>query len=172
MTRHVHPQRQRHRRLVLAPLDFAEERFSAITRELSPLFKGNWEEMAVNKDIIPLDPHWDAYFQADANEALCVTTARDAGTRALVGYIISFVTPSLHYASTIMATNDIFWLDPRYRRGWAPVKMFIEHARALKDRGAKLHVVNFKLHFQRGRVGKLLSRLGYKPIEIAMQRVL
>ena len=155
----------------LSDLTFRWERFGNIAGELTPLFKANWRELALYKDDIPLDPDWDRYFLSDVGGLLRILTARANGE--LVGYIFNFLSPLLHYVSTITATVDIFWLHPDFRHGWTPVRMFRENMEGLKEQGAKVHTINFKLHFKnaRGRgVGKLLSRLGYKPIEIVMQK--
>ncbi len=125
------------------------------------LFRQHWEEIALNKDAIPLDPHWDRYFEYDLLDVLNVLTVRANGV--LVGYLFVLVFPHLHYHSTTWAQTDIFWLDPAYREGWAGVRMFREMETHVKARGAKVVKVIVKLFFEaeRGTLGKLLKRLGY-----------
>jgi GNAT superfamily N-acetyltransferase len=146
--------------------EFRWEPFSSIVRELPPLFRRHWREIALNQDKIPLDPNWELYFTYEVANVLHVLTVRDQGV--LVGYVFMLVHPHLHYASSTWAQTDIYWLDPAYRFGWTGVRMFraVEHRmRVLK---VEQLLVNVKLHFEaeRGTVGKLLERLGYKPFDM------
>lgn len=90
----------------------------------------------------------------------------------MVGYVFVFVFPHLHYASTLWAQTDIFWLDPVYRQGWAGIKIFRVLEKSLKEAGVKVIGVNTKLHFEAGRgtIGKVFSRLGYKPVEMVYSK--
>ena len=141
------------------------ENFRVIARELPPLFKRHWKEIALNQEHIPLDPDWDRYFALDLAGVLRCLTVRDGPT--LVGYIFFFVFPHLHYASTCWAQSDIFWLDPLYRQGWTGIRMFKTAEKQLQQWGVRVVTINVKLHFEasRGTIGKLLERLGYKPVE-------
>jgi len=149
-----------------AALTYQWEPFRAFVNELPPLFQQHWREIALNKKAIPLDPDWDRYFQYDLVGILRCLTARNAnGT--LVGYHFVLVYPHLHYASTLWAQSDIFWLDPAYRSGWWGIGLLKIVRDRLKEAGVKKHHVNIKLHFEaeRGTLAKLLKRLGYEPIE-------
>lgn len=152
-------------------LTFQWERFANIARELLPLFQKHYNEIAMDRELIPLDPDWQAYFNLDAGGVLHILTARNVKGN-LVGYVFNLVGPHLHYASTRTAHTEMFWLDEAYRRGWAPVRMFTENLAGLKEREVIFTTIGFKLHFEGGRVGKLLSRLGYRPADITMRKVL
>lgn len=149
---------------------FAWERFGLIAREFPNLFQKHWREIALNQDKIPLDPDWNRYFDYDLLGILQVLTARANGV--IVGYIFVFVHPHLHYASTIWAQTDIFWLDPAYRfsgQGLMPTgyKLFRLMEQRLREMGVRVAYVNMKLHFEaaRGTLRKMLLRLGYNPTE-------
>lgn len=146
-------------------LTFAWERFGLIVKELPPLFKRHWQEIALNKDKVSLDPHWERYFDYDIADILNVLTVRANG--ALVGYLFVLVNQHLHYASTLYAQTDIFWLEPAYRQGFVGLRMFREMERHLKSRGVKVIHAVVKLHFEAGRgtLGPLFKRLGYGPVE-------
>lgn len=96
----------------------------------------------------------------------CLTARSRDG--ALVGYHFVLVFPHLHYATTLWAQSDIFWLDPVYRRGWWGVRLLGIVRDRLKEAGVKVHYVNIKLHFEadRGTLERVIRRLGYKPIEM------
>jgi len=146
-------------------LTYQWERFSGIARELPPLFKRHWREIALNQDRVHLDPNWDQYYALDLAGTLRCLTVRSNGV--LVGYVFMFVFPHLHYASTLWAASDIFWLDPAYRQGLAGFRMLRLTEKGLKELGVRVLHFNAKLHFEasRGTIGKLLERMGYKPVE-------
>lgn len=169
MTRPVEVSPQRQRRSDLDRLSFQWERFSRIHRELLPLFKKHWREVAFDQESVPLDPDWDYYFAVDERQLLHILTAR-APNGKLAGYIFNVVGSHNHYKSTRFANTEMFWLHPYFRKGWQPVKMFKENFAGLKVLGVEIAVINFKLRFQNGRVGKLLARLGYEATDITMRK--
>lgn len=169
MTRHVRPLPQPQKVSDPAQLRFRFETFSAIHRELLPLFKRHWQEIAIDHEHVPLDPDWDCYFALEAQGKLLFLTARSG--RELVGYVSNIVDRHLHYAGTRFAHTEMFWLDPAFRKGWQPVKMLLTNIKGLEDRGVEIGTINFKLHFKNARVGKVLARLGYVPTDIVMRRV-
>lgn len=149
---------------------FQWERLPAIAKELPPLFIEHWREIALNQDKIPLDPDWQRYFDYDLIGVLQVLTVRFGGV--LVGYLFVFVHPHLHYASTLWAQTDLFWIKPAYRgRG---VGLFTRMEKRLRELGVKVVHVNIKLHFEknRGTLGKLFERLGYKACDMIYMKVL
>lgn len=157
---------------VTPDLTYQWERLPAISRELPPLFKRHWQEIALNRDKIPLEPDWDRYFDYDRVGILRILTVRSGKT--LVGYVFVLVFPHLHYASTLWAQTDIFWLDPSYRAGRAGIRLFTEMEKMLRATGVKAVYVNVKLHFEAGRgtIGKLFERLGYKATEMIYLKTL
>lgn len=169
---HVQPSLHRQRRSDRASpkLVFAWEHFRRIAPELKRLWPQHYEEVAVNQDVVPLDPNWDFYYGADEAGILHILTARYNGH--LAGYVFNLIGPHNHYWSTRFAITEMFWLHPRFRKGWEPVKLFVENIRGLELREAQISTVNFKLGFKSGRVGKLFARLGYVPTDIVMQKVL
>lgn len=146
-------------------MTFQWEKFSAIARELPPLFKLHWNELALNKEEIPLEPDWGRYFQYETLGILYILTVRSDGV--LVGYAFSLVGPHLHYASTLWGQTEMFWLQPAFRRGLTGVHMLREVEGGMRQLGVKVHHFPIKLHFlsERGTIGRLFERLGYKPIE-------
>ncbi len=157
-------QRRRSRPSGLAAPEFGWERFFSIAHELPPLFLEHWRELALNRDVIPLDPDWDKYYRLDVEGALRILTVR-VPSGQLVGYVFLMVGPHLHYKSTLWGHVDMFWMEPVYRQGWTGVKLF---KRLIQD-AKKMEVANLTLatkhHFMDNRVTKLLQRLGFMPIE-------
>ena len=147
---------------------YQRERLAGIARELLPLFKRHYAELAVDPDRAPLDVDWPRYLDLDLIGALQVITVRVGP--ALVGYIFNIVGPHLHKRSTRWCHVDIYWLDPAYRVGLRGYRLFVENERFLKAAGVKKIVVSEKAHFKNdfGRqVGILFKRLGYAPEDIS-----
>lgn len=171
MTRPVPASPQRPRHSDRDRLEFKWERFVRIQNELLPLFKKHWREIALDQDRIPLDPDWDYYAVIDERGLLRVLTAR-ATNGKLAGYIFNVIGSHNHYKSTRFGHSEMFWLHPYFRKGWQPVKMFKENIAGLRTFGVDVATINFKLHFQNGRVGRFLARLGYEPTDIVMRKML
>lgn len=169
---HVHPRHLRQRPSGLAPpkLVFAWEPFPKLVPELKKLWPLHWREIALDQDFIPLDPDWDAYYGLHEVGILHILAARYNGH--LAGYVFNVVGTHNHYVSTRFAHTEMFWLHPRFRKGWQPVRMLLENLRGLKEQGAVIATINFKLTYKDGRVGKLLQRIGYQPTDIMMRKVL
>jgi hypothetical protein len=66
------------------------------------------------------------------------------------------------------ATADVFFILPERRKGMVGYRLFAEAFKAL-PKPCKV-LINEKLHFKDGRVGKLLERLGMKPIEVVYSK--
>lgn len=143
--------------------EFRWERFSAIAHDLPPLFARHWREIALNQDFIPLAPDFDRYYALDLQGILRILTVRHEGL--LVGYAFLLFGPHLHYATTPYGHGDMFWIDPLYRQGWTGVKLFKELIRGTREMGGAILQLSIKLHFENGRVAKLLTRLGFHPVE-------
>lgn len=159
------PSRSRRGRALPDGITFQWERLSTIARELPPLFKLHWAELALNKEAIPLEPDWDRYFHYEAAGILYILTVRS--DTVLIGYAFTLVGPHLHYASTLWGHTEMFWLQPDFRRGTLGIRLIRAVEDGMRAIGVKVHHFPVKLHFlsDRGTIGRLFERLGYKPIE-------
>jgi hypothetical protein len=89
------------------------ERLYECLEELKPLFEPHWQELALNKDRVPLDPQYETYLTREAlGEVLCVTV-REHGR--VIAYFVGFVAPGLHYRTCLTLTQDILWVHPNFR---------------------------------------------------------
>ena len=109
------------------------EDWKPFIQEAQPLLPLHWEELALNKDKVPLDPQYDIYEARDDAGQVMVVTLREAGR--LVGYFIGFVAPGLHYKTCLTLTMDIFWTHPDIRNGFGGVKLFRLVEKEAKRRG-------------------------------------
>lgn len=141
-------------------MDYQEERLEDVREEIIPLLALHWEDVALNKEDIILDPNWPVYDFMDAHNALHITTARQQGV--LVGYAVYLISSWLHYKDRLLADGDIFWLAPEYRKGMTGVRLLKTAEKYLVARGVEYIVNKVKLHKD---VGRVFEHLGYMPIE-------
>jgi hypothetical protein len=151
---------------------FAWERFHAIAREIAAPFAQHAAEVNVETAHIPIEPDWNRLLQLDLAGILHVLTARFEGR--LVGYVVDFVLPSLQHASTLSAIVEGVWLDPVYRQGWTGYNLLKENDAGLRRLGARFARFEVTSHFaaDRGTLGLLLKRLGYKLVGHTYLRLL
>jgi GNAT superfamily N-acetyltransferase len=131
-----------------------------VKEEIKPLLEKHWEEIALNKDAIKLNPDWEAYAKMDAAGQVRIFTARDNGE--LVGYFVVFVSTSLHYKDHKFANNDIIFLKKEYRKGLLGAKLIKFAVSHLKDENVSLLNINTKVHQP---FDGLMERLGFNLIE-------
>lgn len=136
------------------------EPFRPFLLEVQDLLPLHWEELALNKDKVPLDPQYDVYAARDAAGQVMVVTLRDAGR--LVGYFIGFVAPGLHYQTCLTLTMDIFWTHPDIRGGFGGVRLFRAVEKEAKRRGVHRMFYGSKLHKDASRLFEFLKM---EPVE-------
>ena len=89
-----------------------------LINELDELFPEHYEELCVTKEY-PYEPDYEAYKRCAEAGMLRTITCRADGE--LIGYIIFFVSPHLHYKSCITATEDIYFVKKEYHVTVDPV---------------------------------------------------
>lgn len=128
--------------------------------EMRGLWPLHWQEIALDKDKVPLEPDVETFSVLEDCGQLQIVTVRDDGR--LVGYHVSLVRPHLHYRSSLTAYVDMYFVHPDYRAGMVGVKLFKEAERFLRERGVQRVYTGTKLHHD---VGRVLERLGHKQTE-------
>lgn len=125
--------------------------------EIQKLFENHYEELSVTKQY-KLNPDYDVYLQNSGR--IRVILCKD--DEAIIGYIVFFVAPHLHYKDCLMAIEDIYYLKPEYRKGTVGIKMFKYAEKHLKSLGINLIKYSTKTHLDNT---KLFEYLGCKFIE-------
>ena len=129
--------------------------------EFPPVFLAHYDEIALDKERMPLHPAWKQYVNLEYAGVLHVLTARDAGR--LVGYHFSLVYPHLHYADVLCSFSDMFYLEKGYRAGgWGYIKFFLANEDMLRTLGVKKMFVMTKIHKS---MVAVMKRLKYTAIE-------
>lgn len=146
--------------LMPAMLTAQVESYSACTEELKRHYPRHWEELALNKEHVPLAPQYDVYLAKDAAGEVLLVTLRKAGE--MVGYFIGFIGPALHYKTCLTLTMDIFYVLPEHRNGSAGAKLFRAAEAEARRRGVQRMFVGSKAHKD---ASVLFKRLGYEPVE-------
>lgn len=129
--------------------------------EVKVLFPLHWEELALNKDKVPLDPQYDIYIERDRRGELVFVTMREDG--ALVGYFVGFVAPGLHYRTCLTCTMDIFYVHPDKRDGRAGIRLFKAVESELKRRGVQRWFAGSKCHAD---ASVLFEYLKFERVEV------
>lgn len=140
-------------------LTFARENVVDVWDEASPLLLEHWTEIAFYNDI-PLQPRVGAYGLLDARGALRIYTARD-GER-LVGYAAFAVDYQLHYASSLLAAQDVLFLLPEYRNAGNGRGLLAFAEDQLRTDGVQVITQHVKRSYD---FTPLLASMGYEPME-------
>lgn len=148
-------------------VDYQQEFLFQVKGECESLIELHWEEIALNKEIIKLNPDWDAYEELEAAGRLSIFTARAMGE--LVGYFVVIVGTNLHYKDHLFAANDILFLRKDYRKGFCGAKLITFAEKSLAEDGVSILTINTKIHQP---FDRLLERLGFKNIERVYSKVL
>lgn len=129
--------------------------------EVKALFPLHWEELALNKDKVPLDPQYDIYLERDRRGELVFVTMREDGV--IVGYFVGFVAPGLHYKTCLTCTMDIFYVRPDKRDGRAGIRLFRAVELELKRRGVQRWFAGSKCHAD---ASTLFEYLKFERVEV------
>lgn len=141
---------------------FQCENLEAGLEEIKALLPLHYEELALNKDKVPLSPMYDVYIAREQAGQLIYFTARDEGK--LVGYFLGFIAPGLHYSTCLTCTMDIFFVHPDVRgTAMLGLKMFRKLEEELKLRGVDRWFVGSKA---RADASALFERLDFEKVEV------
>jgi GNAT superfamily N-acetyltransferase len=136
------------------------EPFPPFLEEVKPILPIHWEELALHKEKVPLDPQYNVYLERDAQGGVISVTAREDGK--LIGYFVGFIAPGLHYQTCLTCTMDIFYVHPDHRGGGTGYHLFKSAEKELKRRGVQRLFVGSKLHKD---ASWLFEKLGYEEVE-------
>jgi GNAT superfamily N-acetyltransferase len=129
--------------------------------EMMPLLPLHWEQLALDRDKVPLDPQWHVYDERAARGEFHIVVLRDGGR--IIGYYWGFIAPGLHYAGCLTATSDIYFVHPEHRNGRNGTILFQAVEKELRRRGVQRWFCGAKLHDD---ASPLLKRLGFVPVEM------
>ncbi|MFB9952029.1 hypothetical protein ACFFP0_24535 [Rhizobium puerariae] len=132
--------------------------------EIMRLLPAHYDELSEHKIVgIPLDPQFDLYLARAAAGQVLYVTLRDQGE--LIGYLVSFVAPGMHYRSCLTATADIFFVKPDRRGADGGVLLGKTWINECRRRGVQLMQIGMKTrHAVHAR--RMLESCGFAETEV------
>lgn len=127
--------------------------------EVCEMLQQHYEELSVTKGF-KLNPDFDVYHQAIKKNVLKVVVCKK--DNKIIGYILYLIGPNLHFKNCLLAIQDIYYLKPKYRKGFIGIKMFIFAENYLKSIGVNMIKYSTTTHFDNS---KLFEFLGCNFIE-------
>lgn len=127
--------------------------------EILTLLDAHYQELSVTKHY-KLNPIFEIY-QANEKHGKCrVILCKD--DNVIIGYIVFFIDSNLHYKDCLLASEDIYYLKPEYRKGRTGIKMFKYAEEYLKSLGVNMIKYSTKVHSDNS---KLFEYLGFEFTE-------
>ena len=148
-------------------ITYQQESLVTYKADAKDLLEKHWEEIALNKHTIKLNPDWEAYHNLEDTGSLKIFTARDSGK--LIGYFIVICRKHLHYVDHVFAFNDVLYLAQEYRKSLTGANLMKFAENCLKEDGTSALVVNTKRHKP---FDSLLEWLGYSHVENVYTKLL
>jgi N-acetylglutamate synthase-like GNAT family acetyltransferase len=148
-------------------ITYQTETYVDILPELKHLIPLHYDEIATDKDVIPLDPNHDTYITMEEEGMLHVCTARDDGQ--MIGYFITFVMNHLHYQTTMFGKVDVYFVHHDHRKNGVGLTLFKYHEDEMRRLGVKKLMNVCKLHKDHT---PLFESLGYKKFEVVFAKLL
>jgi GNAT superfamily N-acetyltransferase len=140
-------------------ITYQRERVWDLWEEILPLLFMHWREIAKYRDI-RLNPEVALYNKMDQDGMFVAYTARKDGD--LIGYAAYFVRHNMHYRDSLQAVQDVVYLHPEFRQGFAGIRLLKFADEELTKLGVQLVMHHVKI---RNDFSPILERMGYQPIE-------
>lgn len=146
-------------------LTFEREAFDSVYPEAAELLRLHWDEIAPYKDLFILDPNVAFYRDAEKKGILHIIAARM--DTLLIGYIVMILVPHHHYQHVLVATDDIHFIHPAYRKGSIGSRLFVAAEKIMKGLGAEVMILRTKVEHNHG---ALFEHLGYSPLDLVYSK--
>lgn len=142
-------------------ISYRVESMDECLEDMRHLWMVHWDEIALDKDKIALEPDVDTFRALESAGALHIVVGRDEAGQ-VVGYHVSVVRRHLHYRSSLTAYVDMYFIHPEHRRGRVGIQLFLHAEKTLRELGVQRVYTGTKLHKD---VGRLLEFMGHKETE-------
>lgn len=120
------------------------------------LFREHWEEIALSKHLMVLNPSRERYLMMEAAGQILILAAWE--NDVMVGYSATFIERAMHYDDLLMAVNDVIFVRRDLRKTKAGLDLIAATESAAKERGARMMLWHAK---QNTALAELMPRLGY-----------
>ncbi len=145
---------------------YQAEKFTAIRPEIEPHVAAHWQFAASNQEDFGMDVDWALYESLCRSGKLHVITARRGSD--LIGYFGCLVGTHPHRKGVLTATSVFLYVAPDPIRGLIMRGVLVESLRYFSGLGVKLYSYRSKNSHN---IGKLLEKIGFKPIETVYSMV-
>lgn len=143
------------------------EKLRDVRPEMELLFPAHWEEVARDRETIKLNPDWPSYFQMEDAGQVQALIVRSEGK--VIGYHVSFLKVHLHYADSLHAFTDLYFILPEFRVGRVGIQMFREVEKEWRRRGVVKAFTGTKCSADKSRI---FEHLGWNRTEYLFTKVL
>lgn len=120
------------------------------------LFKEHYDEIALNKQVMVLEPFVEKYLALEAQNEIFVLALHSGDE--VIGYSVNFLFNHVHYAKLRVCSNDLLFVSKEHRNGRAGYMLIKETEKFAKQRDAQLMFWHAKPNTA---LEKLMPRLGY-----------
>jgi L-amino acid N-acyltransferase YncA len=146
-------------------ITYALEPWATYYRDCQPLWPEHYDEIAVQKDRMPMRPDVAAYQALDTAGRLQIVVARDDGR--MIGYVLSVIRPHLHYADVLTGYEDAYFLSKPYRKGMIGVKLLREAVRHMQAVGVHKAFFMTKVALD---MGPIFERMGFTKTDVVYSK--
>lgn len=129
-------------------------------RDCQELWIEHYNEIARDKDKMPMSPDIEAFKFLESRGQLQILTVRQDGK--MIGYQLTIIRNHLHYA-VLCGFEDSYFLKKDCRKGMAGVRMIKEAIKHMQIRGVKKVFFLTKAFLNRG---KIFEYLGFTQSDI------
>jgi len=148
-------------------LTVAVESVAQMWDDMQALLVEHWNEIAHNKEDIPLAPDRSRYESMEANGRLLAIACREDGK--IIGYSVFCVLYHMHYMTSLVGVNDVLFVSKEFRKTRAGLMLKRESEKRLKELGAVQIVWRIK---PENDWSKILTHDGYEVLETAFSKLL
>ena len=120
------------------------------------LFKEHYEEVALNKQVMVLEPFVEKYLALEAQNEIFVLALHSDDE--VIGYSVNFLFNHVHYAKLKVCSNDLLFVKKEHRNGRAGYMLIKKTEEFAKQHNAQLMFWHAKPNTA---LEKLMPRLGY-----------
>lgn len=149
-------------RFQILPTTYAE-----VNAKAKHLLAEHWDEVALNKGLMILDPDEQRYLALEATGAFFALAAWDGDN--LVGYSGNFIGQHLHYAGLRYANNDVLFVSKEHRASPLGLRLIRETVTEATRRGARLMLWHGKYNTP---LADLLPKMDYKVQDVIYSKEL
>ena len=142
----------------------SERMTEGLIATLMPMFNRHWAEVSAFPDK-DLEPNYAWYIETSAKGGYCMMIARLEDE--VVGYMGYLVGAHTHHENFVVASQDMFYVDPLRRKGTLGLQLIRASERYLKKLGVNVILQGVT---PRCDYSALLRRAGYVDASRMMQK--